>query len=153
LYNWPADSVENFVNQTARLLSWVGLRVHTLNTVLHQKMGLFHHVTPSQSLMAGVAPAVGPPVVITLTELVSHAFPPMSAAAANATVAGARRSAQLPAAALQVPALAPELKIYPPPEPMQHTDLMSLVDPVQRHGTQYLRLCELHRARVRPLLN
>ncbi|SPQ97555.1 unnamed protein product (mitochondrion) [Plasmodiophora brassicae] len=43
-YNWRPNYTAQLTKQTARLASWTQFRLHLLEAVLHQKLGLFNHV-------------------------------------------------------------------------------------------------------------
>ena len=45
-FNWSAACVEKFQTAYKRLIYWTQLRKQLLSTVLHQKLGLFHHLPP-----------------------------------------------------------------------------------------------------------
>lgn len=60
-YNWNPSLSESFLADATRLQDWLRLRLALLNNILHQKMGLFHHIPaiPDKHFNAAFAPAGG----------------------------------------------------------------------------------------------
>ena len=175
LYNWSDSAAEIFAQHIMRLVSWCGVRMHVLNGVLHQKMGLFAH-TPPPTLVSGSAPAG-----VRMVEVINSAFPPPSVQVVSQTAAAStpqaparlRSSASqlaLPRAtslmSLAQPAPPPqqqlqphaspvldaalmgsELRFPPPPPPIQRSRFCQLVDPVMRQGTLLMATADTHRQR------
>eukprot|EP01114_Cavostelium_apophysatum_P018268 TRINITY_DN5619_c0_g1_i2.p1 TRINITY_DN5619_c0_g1~~TRINITY_DN5619_c0_g1_i2.p1 ORF type:complete len:2863 (-),score=796.23 TRINITY_DN5619_c0_g1_i2:144-8732(-) len=141
-YNWNHHKLEMLNGTLTRLKGWNAMRDHLLKNILHQKMGLFYHLPVLQNKNANDVVKYS---LDSIDLLLNNASPARNSGSSPAPPAMRGTPAHLqinrggPAQRRPPPAQHFDLVLANtfPIEPMQHSSIANIVDPVRRHGIQF----------------
>eukprot|EP01119_Soliformovum_irregulare_P020798 TRINITY_DN6793_c0_g1_i6.p1 TRINITY_DN6793_c0_g1~~TRINITY_DN6793_c0_g1_i6.p1 ORF type:complete len:2686 (-),score=759.04 TRINITY_DN6793_c0_g1_i6:41-6997(-) len=132
-YNWSPSKCDQLNNYLNRLKDWNNMRQHLLTNILHQKMGLFHHV-PRTRTHKGTGNDVIKYTLDQSFELLLNNIVPFRGTE-NSQVP--TKSEHRPQKRRAPPPFETALYNTFPKEPMQDSIYANIADPVQRHGLQF----------------
>ncbi|KAH9488738.1 hypothetical protein Btru_059310 [Bulinus truncatus] len=133
LYNWHNDMVVVVEKTLTRIVQWNNARSHVLDSVLAQKMGLFHHFQFSDHYAPAQNPYTQPNEV---DSLIRHHAPPSSYHRRNSSMSSKEKEKIIPRPTKRLIPFDQTYKNMRPPKLMSRLMCSIMSDPVGRHGLQ-----------------
>ncbi|KAJ8305511.1 LOW QUALITY PROTEIN: hypothetical protein KUTeg_016056 [Tegillarca granosa] len=130
-YNWAGDLSTLLTKTTKRLTQWNNTRIQLLNSIVSQKMGLFHHNLYEESNQ-GKDDNPFNSASTELELLIKQTAPPAREQA--------RRANSMSSLNHPIRPFDAAYKDLIPQKPLHHTQLANIRDPVAKHGVQALEI-------------
>uniref|UniRef100_A0A2C9KFZ7 KICSTOR complex protein SZT2 n=1 Tax=Biomphalaria glabrata TaxID=6526 RepID=A0A2C9KFZ7_BIOGL len=134
LYNWHSDLISVVEKIISRIIQWNNARAHLLDSVLAQKMGLFHHLqfsdlhyTPTQNPYTQTSAEVD--------SLIRYHAPPRESRR-NSSISNKEKDRIMPRSTKRMIPFDQTYKNMRPPKIMGRLMCTYMSDPISRHGLQ-----------------
>ncbi|CAG5136153.1 unnamed protein product, partial [Candidula unifasciata] len=135
MYNWSSDLLAQVEKTATRLIQWNNARSHILDSIVAQKMGLFHHFAFSDlQYLASQNPYTQS--IAEVDTLIRHHAPSRDYQRRNSSISNREREQSYSRTVKRIVPFDQTFKNLQPPKLLEKLVCSVTSDPVTRHGIQ-----------------